>query len=484
MREITFVDTTLRDAPQSLWNGQMTTSMMLPIASTIDEVGFESLDLLALVGMDWLVRYLHDNPWERMRLMAEAMPNTPLIIGGVLCGFGTVPDSVTELWISKVADLGMRRIRINEPYHDIGRITKCIKWSKAARLRTMVALIYTLSPVHTDKFYAKKAKEIARAGADIVFIKDVDGLLTPERTKTLVPAILKEIDGIPLEIHAHCTTGLAPLCYLEAIRLGAKSVHTAVSPLANGSSQPSTESVLRNARRLGFTCNLNDKALKTMSEYFLYIGKREGLPIGSPVEYDVFQYEHQLPGGMVSNYNSELSKRNLENRLEDLLGEIARIRKELGFPIMITPLSQYVGVQAILNITGSYRYKTVTDEVIKYALGRYGELAAPVDKDVIDRIRKLPRAKELEHWEPPQPSIEDLRKDFAADISDEEFLLRLLSSNQQSVDEILDAGPIQIDSEYRVEDKPELILIHELLRRTNGPAYIQIQKGDFSLAIG
>lgn len=480
MKEITFVDTTLRDAHQSLWNGKMTTSMMLPIAPVMDEVGFEALDFMALISMDWCIRNQKENPWDRLRLISAAVPNTPLIVGGVLRNFGNVPDSITEFWAAKIAEAGAKRIRINDPCHDIHQISKAIKWSNAAGLMTMVALIYSYSPVHTDEYYAKKALEMAKAGAERIFIKDVDGLLTPQRTRTLVPAIMKKIDGIPLEIHGHCTTGLAPLCYLEAIKLGVQTVHTAVSPLANGPSQPSTENILRNACCLGFSTNLNEKALKAVSDHFRYIAKREGFPMGSPVEYDLFQYEHQVPGGMMSNYQAELTKRGLEDHLEELLKEMARIRKELGYPIMVTPLSQYIGAQAILNHTSGERYKIVTDEIIKYVLGHYGDLVAPVDKDVMERIKRLPRTQELLNWEPPERSIQELRKEFGNELSDEEFLLRVLTSNQEAVDEVLAAGPKNYA--YPRGDKPILALVQELTKKKT-VSYIHIQKEDFSLTL-
>jgi oxaloacetate decarboxylase alpha subunit len=480
MREITFVDTTLRDAHQSLWNGQMTTAMMLPIAPVIDEVGFEALDFMALISMEWCIRNQQENPWDRLHLISEAMPNTPLIVGGVLRNFGNVPDSVTEFWAIKIAEAGARRIRINDPCHDIDQITKAIKWSNAAGLTTMVALIYSYSPVHTDEYYAKKALAMAKAGAERIFIKDVDGLLTPERTRTLVAAILKKIDGIPLEIHGHCTTGLAPLCYLEAIKHGVQTVHTAISPLANGPSQPSVENILKNARRLGFSADLNEKAIKTMADHFRYIAKREDLPMGAPVEYDLFQYEHQVPGGMMSNFKAECAMRGFEGHLEELLEDIAQMRKELGYPIMVTPISQYLGAQAILNYSTGERYKIVTDEIIKYVLGHYGELAAPVDKDVMDRIMRLPRTKELLNWEPPERSIEELRREVGPELPDEEFLLRVLSSNQKAVDEVLAAGPKNYD--YPRGDKPIFALIQELTMKKDA-AYIHIEKGDFSLTL-
>ncbi|MEW5912410.1 MAG: carboxyltransferase [Thermodesulfobacteriota bacterium] len=480
MKSVYFVDTSLRDGPQSLWNGRITTSMMLPIAPVIDQVGFEALDFMALISMDWCVRNLGENPWQRLRLMAQAMPHTPLIVGGVLRNFGNVPDSVTEYWALKIAEAGARRIRINDPCHDLTQIKKAIKWSQAAGLTTMVALIFSHSPVHTNQYYAKKAKQMAQAGAERIFIKDVDGLLTPERTRSLVKAVAKQVPGIPLEIHGHCTTGLEPLCYLEALKLGVETVHTAVAPLANGPSQPSVDNILRNARRLGFSCDLNQKALAQMSDHFRYIAQREGLATGAPVEFDLFQYEHQLPGGMMSNYQTELAKRGLADKLPELLQEIALIRRELGYPIMVTPLSQYLGAQAILNYTTGERYKIVTDEIIKYALGHFGELAAPVEKEVMAKIKRLPRAKELANWQPPERSLEELRQEFGPELSGEEFLLRVLSSNQEAVDKVLACG--EPPEEYPRGDKPVLALIQELTSQDQAN-YIEIEKKGLSLTL-
>ncbi len=480
MSQVAFVDTTLRDAHQSLWNGQMTTAMMLPIAPVIDQVGFEALDFMALISMDWCVRNQRENPWERIRLMSEAMPNTPLIVGGVLRNFGSVPDSVTEFWTKKISEAGAGRLRINDPYHDIDQITKAIGWSQDAGMITMVALIYSYSPVHTDEYYARKARQMADAGADRIFIKDVDGLLTPERVRTLVPAVMKEIDGIPIELHGHCTTGLASVYYMDALDLGIHTLHTAVAPLANGASQPSADVILRNVKALGHSTGIDEKALAEMTEHFRYVARREGFPEGAPVEYDLRQYDHQVPGGMMSNYQAELSRRGLGDQLDALLDEIARIRRELGYPVMVTPISQYIGAQAVLNHTAGERYRIVTDEVIKYILGHYGELAAPVDPDVKAHVMAMPRTRELLDWEPPQRTIEDLRADYDPYLSDEEFLLRVLSSNQQAVDEVLAAGLGSYD--YPPRDKPVLELVRELTSRRDISS-ISIQKGNFSLTL-
>jgi oxaloacetate decarboxylase alpha subunit len=478
-KEIHFVDTSLRDGPQSIWNMGVTTGMMTAIAPTMGKIGFEAVDLIPF-GLFGIERDWQENPWDRVHLVAQAMPNTPLMTGGVIRAFGNVSDSVIELWVKKVKEAGAPRIRINDPMHDMNQILKLIKWCKAAGAISMPALIFSISPYHTDKYYAGLAKQMAKAGCDRMFIKDVDGLLTPERVHTLVPTILKIIDGMPLELHSHCTTGLAPICYLEAIKLGIKTLHTAVRPVANGTSQPSIQNILSNSRHMGYTDNIDDKALQEMTEFFEYIAKREGFPMGVPLEYDVTQYEHQLPGGMASNYKHELGKRGLAHRLDDLLKEIALIRKELGYPVMVTPLSQYVGVQAVLNITGKERYATVTDEVIKFVLGHYGALAGPVDKDVLAKIMKLPRTKELKNWSTPQPSIKELRKEFGAHLSDEELILYAMSSTRQALEKLLASGPKVYD--YPRGDKPELALIQELSRRKD-LSYVHVQKGDFSLTL-
>lgn len=480
MKRISFVDTSLRDGPQSLWNGRMTTSMMLPIAPVIDRVGFEALDFMALISMDWCIRNLGENPWDRMRLMARAMPNTPLIVGGVLRNFGNVPDSITEFWALKIAEAGAARIRINDPCHDTAQVKKAIGWSRSAGLTTMVALIFSQSPVHTDEYYAQKALEFAQAGADRLFVKDVDGLLTPERTRTLIRAIRDKVDGLPLEIHGHCTTGLEPLCYLEAIKLGVETVHTAVAPLANGPSQPSVDNIIHNARMMGYSHDLDESALAEMTEHFQYIAQNEGFTSGAPVEYDLFQYEHQLPGGMLSNYQAELDRRGLGDKLEVLLKEVALIRRELGYPIMVTPLSQYIGAQAILNHTLGDRYKIVSDEIIKYALGHFGELIAPVEKEVMEKIKKLPRTSELVDWQPAQRPLDELREEFDRDLSDDEFLLRVLSSNQEAVDRVLEKG--EQNYHYPDKDQPLMTVLTKLLSDEEKNC-IRIETEGFSLTL-
>jgi oxaloacetate decarboxylase alpha subunit len=337
--------------------------------------------------------------------------------------------------------------------------------------------------VHTNEYYAGKAAEIAKLNVDSVRLKDSIGLLTPERTRTLVPAILKNLDGLPLEIHSHCTTGLAPLCYLEAIKLGVRTVHTASTPLANGYSLPSVENTLKNVRRLGHTAALDVKALEAIAVHFTHVARQEGKPMGVPVEYGLYQYEHQIPGGMRSNLESMLALRGESHRLEEVLEETIRVHKELGYPVMITPLSQLVGTQAVLNVVSGERYKVVPDEVFKYALGFYGKTMAPVDPDVLEKMFGSPRGKEFLNWQPPQPTLEELHRKFGGRLSDDQLLLQLMLP-EESTGNILALMASPLKTEYPVPglEQKEMALVRELTRWAN-LAYVQVQKGNTSITV-
>ena len=263
---------------------------------------------------------------------------------------------------------------------------------------------------------------------DSIRIEDAGGVLTPERTRELLAAVLDNCDGIPIEFHSHCNTGLAPLCYLEAIKAGVTILHTAVAPLANGTSLPATESILRNAKKLGFTSDLDEDALLAVSNHFREIAKREGLPIGVPMEYDLYYFEHQIPGGMMTNLKRQLKEVGMERRLGEVLDETVLIRKEFGYPVMATPYSQIVGAQAVANIVSGERYKHVTDPVIKYMLGFYGEPAGPIDQETKNKIMSSPKAEALKNWQPQGrfKPLDDIRKEIGPDLSDDELLLKIM----------------------------------------------------------
>jgi len=480
MKEIAFVDTTLRDGHQSLWATRMSTAHMLPIAPLLDEAGFYAVDLMGTVQFDACIRYLRENPWERIRLLREAMPKTPLsglIRSKSLTSFNIVPDSVIELWIQRCAANGLRRLMIFDALHDWSNLELSVRVAKAQGIEVVVPLVYSLSPVHTDEFYAGKTKEmLKRLKPDRVMIKDSIGLLTVDRTRTLVPAVKNIIGDMPFEMHSHCTTGLAPLCCLESVSLGIDTLHTCFAPLANGSSHPSVENMIRNLRRMGYRPKVEENAVQPISDHFFYVAKREGKPIGAPVEYDVFQYMHQVPGGMISNLQFMLAQRKMEHRLEEVLEEISVIRKEWGYPVMITPFSQLVGTQAVLNVLMGERYKTATDEAIRYVLGHYGQTPAPVDPHVLGKMTALPEAKKFLKWKQPQPTIAELRREIGRPhISDDELLLRVLFPAEH-VEATLAAGPIR--RTVPAGHRPPLALLQELVRRKDVSA-IELEKGDF-----
>ncbi|MBI2526049.1 MAG: pyruvate carboxylase subunit B [Candidatus Rokubacteria bacterium] len=464
-RKVGLIDVTLRDAHQSLWSTRMTTAMMLPVAPILDRVGFEAIDLVGGAVFDVCVRYLLEDPWERMRIMSRAITRTPLIVmtrAQSLFTFEFFPDDVVELTARRIAANGIRYVTPYDALNDMRNMAVPVRASKAAGLYVDGGIVYTLSPVHTDAYYAAKARALVGLGVDAVFLKDPSGLLTPDRVRTLVPVLRAAVGDRPLQLHSHCLTGLAPLCALDAIGLGVDTVHTATSPLAHGASHPPTEWVATNARRLGFEVDLDVEGLRPVADYFRYVAAREGKPLGEIAEYDPFHYEHQVPGGMISNLRSQLRDLGLEHRLEEILEEAARVRRELGYPIVVSPFAQFVVTQAVLNVIGRERYATVPDEVRRYALGYYGELAAPVDPQVLDRIVRNEQPVTARPGELLPPALERVRRDRGPFASDDDLLLAVFYDADQ-YGQLVAARPIR--TAYPVATTPLLTLVKELAAR-------------------
>jgi oxaloacetate decarboxylase alpha subunit len=475
MRAIRLIDTTLRDAHQCLWATRMTTAMMLPIASDLDRAGFEAIDLEGGAVFDVCVRYLREDPWERMRIMSQAITRTPLIImtrGQSLFTFEFFSDDVVELTAQRIAANGIRYHTPYDALNDVRNLIVPVRAAKEAGLYVDAGVVYTISPVHTDEYYARKAKEIVALGVDAVFLKDPSGLLTPERAKTLVPALRESAGRLPLQLHTHCLTGLGPLAALAAIESGVDVVHTATSVLANGASQPSTEWVVRNARRMGFRVDVDLSALEAVCEHFRYVAEREGKPLGKIAEYDPFHYEHHVPGGMISNLRSQLQDMGMENRLDAILEEMASVRKDLGYPIIVSPFAQFVATQATLNVIGGERYKTIPDEVRRYILGYYGELAAPVEPNLYDRVTSGEKIVTERPGDLLPPTLDRVRRERGPFDSDDDLLLAVFYSDEQ-YRALKAAGPIQ--RAYAVERNPLLTLLHELGQRP-GIASVRLVK--------
>ena len=481
MSEFRFVDTTFRDGHLSLWASGMTTGMMLPVAERMDRAGFEAIELISGSNFKKCVRELKEDPWERIRLVAQRITKTPLrLIAGRINTFGFDPASMYRLFLELAAANGIREARISDPWNDFDGWERRVRLAREIGLAPVVNLIYSVSPRHTDEYYAERTRQAASLPVYRLCLKDPGGLLTPERVRTLAPIVLDNANGIHVELHTHCTTGLGPLNCLEGLKAGITTINTAVPPLADGSSLPSVFNVAQNARAMGFTPVIDEAVIRPVSAHFTTIAKREGLPIGAPVEYDYAQYLHQIPGGMISNLGHQLRLVGLEDRLEEALEETARVRAELGYPIMVTPLSQFVGSQAAINIVVGERYKEVTDQIIDYALGRYGEEGATeMDPDIKDRILGSPRARELARREPPEPSLREMRRKYGgAGVSDEEMMLRWIMSKEE-VDTMRAAGP---QREYLTASQPLVTLIRELTRRTDCRR-IEVRKPGFSVTL-
>jgi oxaloacetate decarboxylase alpha subunit len=438
---IGLVDTTVRDGHQSLWSADaLTTAMMAEIAPVTDRVGFHAIDFTSSTHMLMAVRAHAEDPWERIRVVRDLMPETPLgfITPGMrFMAWERAPIEVMRLALRCVIRNGIRRIWVAESMNDVETDLQIARIAKEEGAdEVLVGLVYSISPVHTDAYYAARAQEIAAsADVDLLNLKDPGGLLTPERVRTLVPALRQAAPSLPLEVHSHCTATMAPLVYLESARLGASFVCTAVRPLANGTSQPSAEQTIANLRAEGFGVELDEAALGEMSVYFTALAARIGRPLGAPVEYDVSIYRHQLPGGMTATLRRQLREVGLEHRWAEVLAELPRVREELGWPIMVTPLSQFVGVQAFLNVTTGARYSQIPDEVVKYVLGQYGPPPGDLDPDVAATVLASPRAEQFRREE-HRFDLAEARARHGDAISDELLLLRMMLPSDQ-VDEML-----------------------------------------------
>ncbi|MGD0233239.1 MAG: pyruvate carboxylase subunit B [Syntrophorhabdales bacterium] len=434
MNKIEFVDQTIRDAQQSLWGFTMRTDHMTPIAETMDKVGYRAIATVGSQAFTVQVRNLNEDPWERIRVLSRLITRTPVRgsyqIGSLSSFDLSTPRDIITLWIKRSVANGIKSFWICDYQTDFEKFVYFARIAKAQGAEVVPALMYTSSPAHTSEHWARKTRWLAEAKecVDRIMIEDASGVITPEATRELVSTVLKNCDGLPLEFHSHCNSGLAPLCYLEAIQSGVTTVHTAVAPLANGTSLPATETILRNARRLGFTVDLDEDALAAVSAHFRKIAEEEGLPIGVPLEYGLFHYAHQVPGGMMTNLTRQLKEVGMEHRLDEILEEVVQVRKEFGYPVMATPYSQIVGAQAVENVISGERYKQMTDEAIKYVLGYYGEPVVPIDQSIIDRVMSLPRSKAFLNWKPEGylKSVEELRQEIGPELSDDDLLLRIL----------------------------------------------------------
>jgi oxaloacetate decarboxylase alpha subunit len=426
MKRFGFVDVTLRDAHQCLWSTRMTTAMMTPILAEIDRVGYDVINILGGAVFDVCVRYLHENPYERVGLLCSRFttPCDALTRGQSLYTFELFPDDIVALNAQVLARLGIKIFTVYDALNDNRNLESSIKAGREAGMKINGWMTYTLSPVHTDAYYVARTKELQKLKVDYLCIKDPTGLLTPERGRTLFPAVVKAAGKTPVQLHSHCQSGLAPQVYEVAMKSGFTHGYTASEPLANGASLPATEEIAQRARRLGFKTSINETAAKEVAGYFRWLCERENKPCGKVARYDAALYEHQIPGGMISNLHYQLETMKIGHRLPEILEEVPRVRRDLGYPIVVSPFAQYIVTQATLNVVQGERYKTIPEEIRKYASGYYGKVAAPLSDEFLERAKIRPGDFVTERpGEHIEPWIPRLRSELGAAASDEELLL-------------------------------------------------------------
>jgi len=486
-----FVDTTFRDGSQSLWAMGMRTGMIEAVAEMMDEAGFDAIEV-PVIGpfLKKLVRDLKEDPWDLARVAARKMPRTlkGCPAGAFIVPFEPLPPrSIVELFYTRLVEIGALN-RAEVTCNTTDQIRRAFPWIiplfKKLGLQIAVALSYTISPRHTDEYYAQKTREILPFKPDRIWLKDQCGLLTVDRVRTLLPTIVQSANGVPVELHSHCTTGLAPLVYLEALHLGVGTLHTAVPPLANGPSQPSVLNVARNGRLMGYSPKVDDEILRKIEQRLTAIARQEKLPIGAPLEYDFAQYIHQIPGGVISNLQRQLTELGIQQRLDEVLEESVQVRKDFGYPIMITPHSQFVVTQAAINVATGERYKLVIDELILFAQGALGEDSGYpwMDQNLRDTLLSMPRAKDLASRSRQEPDIplKQIRERFGGPgVSDEEFLLRYIMKGEQEIEAMRAAGP---PKQYYGASQPLHTLIQELAKHKR-VRHVHIQRGGDSLVI-
>ena len=482
MKRVEFLDTTMRDGQQSLWGMRMRAGMALPVSPIVDQTGYRVIDLTGSSMFECLIKYNFENPWEGLDLFVQSMPRTP-IRGGMRSNasvtFGVTPDSLMDSWMRQLNEHGVRSFWIYDVLFNNDKTKRLAKIAKEYGSEVSGAIMFTLSPVHGDDYYARQVKELAASpDIDTILLYDTAGVLEKERLVTLLPAICAEARGKPIEFHSNNLLGQSAKAYLDSLELGVSILHTAVRPMANGPSVPSIEVMAKNVELLGYSHDLDTSLFVPVADHFEKVGLSAGFLVNQYAEYDVMSIRHQIPGGMVGTLKAQLVQHGLSDRLEDVLEETAKVREELGYPGMATPFSQLVGTQAVLNIVTGERYSSIPDEVIQYAAGFYGVPAGPIDPEIMDKIMSSPRGLEVSGIPPEQPTIEELRKQYGT-TDDDELILRALVPGE-GLEKMLLSGPVAKSFPYLSD--PELARVVALMKVVKSPVF-QIKSSSLELSL-
>lgn len=386
-----FTETVLRDASQSLIATRLSYDKMEPILETIDKVGFYSIECWGGATFDVCLRYLNEDPWERLRKIREKVPNTKLqmlLRGQNILGYKHYPDDIVRRFVRKSVENGIDIIRIFDALNDTDNLKVAIEETVKQGAMASGTISYTTSPVHTRDKYVEIVKELQSMGVSSICIKDMAGICTPNSMYDLVSAIKDAVD-LPVVLHTHCTTGMAFMTYLKGVEAGADVIDTAISPFSGGTSQPATETLCVALKELGYNVELNEELLYKMADYFKpvrkeYLDKGTLNPISMGTDTQCLNY--QIPGGMLSNLLSQLKMMNALDRFDEALKETPKVRKDMGYPPLVTPSSQIIGTQAVQNVLAGERYKNVGAELKAYCRGEYGRTPAPIDEEIRAKI--------------------------------------------------------------------------------------------------
>ncbi|MBD3345543.1 MAG: pyruvate carboxylase subunit B [Chitinivibrionales bacterium] len=516
-------DTTFRDAHQSLWATRMRTDDIMNIIDTVDNVGYYSLEVWGGATFDVCLRFLRENPWERLRMIKSKAKKTPLqmlLRGQNLVGYRNYADDVVDRFVALACENGMDIFRVFDALNDTRNLESAVKAVKKHGGHAQGTLSYTISPVHTIEKYIEYAKEQVAIGIDSLVIKDMAGILTPFAAERLVGTLIKEV-RVPIQLHCHSSSGMATATYVEAVRAGAGAIDCAISTLAGFSSQPPVEALATIFSETSYSPDLDMDALQKVATFMESLAPKRIQRSASRAVIDPHILVHQIPGGMISNFRSQLDKQGALDKLPEVFEEVTRVRKDLGYPPLVTPTSQIVGTMAVVNVVTGKRYKMVPNEVKDYVRGLYGRSPGPVDPEFVKQIMgdekpvdhrpadnlppMLPKATAgldpelIEHEEDilsycvlPKPSLEyfkwrklppDQRPEIPADTE-----LRQMGQEEQKIAQCEQESAAR----SKVEEKVKRILdpvdysgISELLANAQGIAFdeLVIAKGDFSLTL-
>lgn len=438
MAKVGITETVCRDAHQSLIATRMTTEEMLPALPMLDKIGYHSLEVWGGATFDACLRFLNEDPWERLRKIRAAAPKTKLQMlfrGQNILGYRHYADDIVEYFVQKSVANGIDIIRIFDALNDVRNLQTAINATKKEKGHVQAAISYTISPVHNNDFFVKLAKEYENCGADSICIKDMAGLLTPYNAFELVSALKKAVK-IPIQLHTHYTSGVASMTYLKAIEAGVDVVDCALSPLAMGTSQPPTEPLVETLKGTKYDTGLDLDALTEVSDYFKPLREKylaSGLMNTKVLGVDINTLKYQVPGGMLSNLVSQLKQQGKEDKFDEVLKEIPRVRKDLGYLPLVTPTSQIVGTQAVLNVIMGERYKMVSNETKGICRGEYGRTPVPIDEEFRKKIIGNEKAITCRPADLLKPELDNMRKECAEWIEQDEDVLSYALFGQVAV---------------------------------------------------